>query len=92
MNFLLTSDMPDRARVMTGFALVFIYMITPLEILLMNIPRANLARVSAARIDEVTAALSSDEPAAGGPAPAALRTARAGAVRRGAPLLPRAAR
>ena len=71
--FLLTADMPDRARVMTGFALVFIYMITPLEILLMNIPRANLARVSAARIDEVTAALSSDEPAAGRPAPGALR-------------------
>lgn len=71
--FLLTGDMPDRNRVMTGFALVFIYMITPLEILLMNIPRANLARVSAARIDEVMAALSSDEPAGGGPAPGALR-------------------
>lgn len=52
--FLLVGDIPDRVRVMTGFALVFVYMITPLEILLMNIPRANLARVSAERIDAVT--------------------------------------
>ncbi|WKB55447.1 cyclic peptide export ABC transporter [Eleftheria terrae] len=52
--FVLVGDVPDRARIMTGFALVFLYMITPLEALLVNLPRANLARVSAARIDEIT--------------------------------------
>lgn len=59
--FLLVGDIPDRVRVMTGFALVFVYMITPLEILLMNIPRANLARVSAERIDEVTQDMPTNE-------------------------------
>lgn len=52
--FVLVGDVPDRTRIMTGFALVFVYMVTPLEVLLMNIPRANLARVSAERIDEIT--------------------------------------
>lgn len=52
--FVLVGDVPDRARIMTGFALVFVYMTTPLEALLINLPRANLARVSAARIDEIT--------------------------------------
>lgn len=52
--FVLVGDVPDRLRIMTGFALVFLYMITPLEALLVNLPRANLARVSARRIDEIT--------------------------------------
>ncbi|CDG82372.1 cyclic peptide export ABC transporter [Janthinobacterium agaricidamnosum] len=52
--FLLVGDAPDQARVMTGFALVFLYMVTPLESLLLNLPRANLARVSARRIDDIT--------------------------------------
>ncbi|RZL10232.1 MAG: cyclic peptide export ABC transporter [Rubrivivax sp.] len=52
--FMLVANIPDRARVMTGFALVFVYMTTPLEALLLNLPRANLARVAAARIDEIT--------------------------------------
>nr|WP_259372042.1 cyclic peptide export ABC transporter [Caldimonas mangrovi] len=52
--FMLVGDVPERTRVMTGFALVFVYMVTPLETLLLNLPRANLARVSAARIDEIT--------------------------------------
>ncbi|MDC6169765.1 cyclic peptide export ABC transporter [Paucibacter sp. XJ19-41] len=52
--FVLVADVPDRARVMTGFALVFVYMTTPLEALLLNLPRANLARVAASRIDEIT--------------------------------------
>lgn len=51
--FVLVGDVPDRTKVMTGFALVFLYMVTPLEILLMNLPRANLAKVAADRIDEV---------------------------------------
>lgn len=52
--FLLVGDGPGQAGVMTGFALVFLYMVTPLESLLLNLPRANLARVSASRIDEIT--------------------------------------
>jgi putative ATP-binding cassette transporter len=52
--FVLVGEVPDRARIMTGFALVFIYMVAPLETLLLNLPRANVARVAAARIDEIT--------------------------------------
>ncbi|WP_092948267.1 cyclic peptide export ABC transporter [Roseateles sp. YR242] len=52
--FLLVGDVPDRTRVMTGFALVFVFMVAPLETLLMCLPKANLARVSGARIDEIT--------------------------------------
>jgi putative ATP-binding cassette transporter len=55
--FVLINGVPDQARVMTGFALVFVYMVTPLEILLLNIPRANLARASAARIDDIAAGM-----------------------------------
>jgi putative ATP-binding cassette transporter len=51
--FALVGDTPDRTRVMTGFALVLVFMVTPLEALLLNLPRANLARVSAGRIDEL---------------------------------------
>ncbi|KAF0809366.1 pyoverdine synthetase E, pdvE [Alcanivorax sp. S71-1-4] len=61
--FVLVGDVPDRARIMTGFALIFVYMVTPLEVLLMNIPRANLARVSAARIEEITADIGAETPA-----------------------------
>jgi putative pyoverdin transport system ATP-binding/permease protein len=55
--FVLVGDVPDRVRVMTGFALVFVYMVAPLENLLLSLPRANLARVAAARIDEITSEL-----------------------------------
>ncbi|MDN5936682.1 MAG: cyclic peptide export ABC transporter, partial [Nitrosospira sp.] len=59
--FVLVGDIPDRHRVMTGFALVFLYMVVPLEVLLLNIPRANLARVSAERIDEITRTMPASE-------------------------------
>ena len=59
--FVLVGDVPDRVRVMTGFALVFLYMVTPLESLLLNLPRANLARASADRIDEITKDMPSAE-------------------------------
>lgn len=52
--FVLVGDVPERGRVMTGFALMFVYMVAPLENLLMALPRANMARVSGARIDEIT--------------------------------------
>lgn len=61
--FVLVGEVPDRARIMTGFALVFVYMVAPLEILLMSLPRANLARVSAARIDEIAQQLACSEAA-----------------------------
>ena len=51
--FVLVGEVPDRARIMTGFALVFLYMVTPLENLLLNLPRINLAKVSARRIDAI---------------------------------------
>lgn len=51
--FVLAEDIPDRTRVMTGFALVFLYMMGPLESLLSAIPRAKISRVAADRIDEI---------------------------------------
>lgn len=59
--FVLVGDGPDRTLIMTGYALVFIYMVGPLEALLLNIPRANLAQVSADRIEEITRAMTSSE-------------------------------
>ena len=59
--FLLVGDVPDRALIMTGYALVFVYMVGPLEALLLNIPRANLAQVSADHIEEITHSMSSSE-------------------------------
>ncbi|OYO31758.1 cyclic peptide export ABC transporter [Janthinobacterium sp. PC23-8] len=59
--FVLVGDAPGQARVMTGFALVFLYMVTPLESLLLNLPRANLARVAARRIDELANAMPGQE-------------------------------
>lgn len=62
--FALVGELPDRARIITGFALVFVYMVAPLENLLLVLPRANLARVSAARLDEITRELRDSQ---GGP-------------------------
>ena len=59
--FILVDDGPDRTLIMTGYALVFIYMLGPLEALLLNIPRANLAQVSADRIAEILRSMSSKE-------------------------------
>ncbi|KQW93453.1 peptide ABC transporter [Massilia sp. Root418] len=64
--FVLINGVPDQARVMTGFALVFVYMVTPLEILLLNIPRANLARASAGRIDDIAAGMPEEAAVPGG--------------------------
>jgi putative ATP-binding cassette transporter len=59
--FALVGDVPERTRVMTGFALVFVYMVPPLEGLLVNIPHANLARSASNRIEEITQTLQSPE-------------------------------
>ncbi len=59
--FILVGDVPERTLIMTGYALVFVYIVGPLETLLLNIPRANLAQVSAERIEEITQAMTSKE-------------------------------
>ena len=67
--FVLVGDIPDRSAVMTGFALVFLYMVVPLEVLLLNIPRVNLARAAADRIEEITRNIpAADSPTASSPA------------------------
>lgn len=72
--FALVGDVPDRALIMTGYALVFVYMVGPLEALLLNVPRANLAQASAERIDEIIREMSSSETAANGSSPPELQS------------------
>ncbi|WCM94916.1 cyclic peptide export ABC transporter [Acidovorax sp. NCPPB 2350] len=62
--FVLATDAPDQTRVITGFALIFIYMISPLQSLLNSLPEANIARVASHRIDELTASMAGTEQAA----------------------------
>jgi putative pyoverdin transport system ATP-binding/permease protein len=71
--FVLIQDVPNQAKVMTGFALIFVYMVTPLEILLLNIPRANLAKASADRIEEITQEMPGHEQAASSSQPEPLQ-------------------
>jgi putative ATP-binding cassette transporter len=70
--FVLIGEVAERARIMTGFALVFVYMVSPLENLLVALPRANLAKASGARIDEITRQLEHTESEAAGAPPARL--------------------
>lgn len=58
--FWLVGDVDNRVELMTGFTLLFIYMITPLESLLLNLPKANLANISAKHIDDVTSLLNEE--------------------------------
>lgn len=51
--FVLADNIPNRTEVMTGFALVFFYMMGPLEGLLSAIPRAKVSGVAATRIEEI---------------------------------------
>ncbi len=55
--FLVFADPGHPQRITTGFVLVILFMVTPLEVLLKNLPLVNLARVSARRIDELMASL-----------------------------------
>lgn len=71
--FVLVGDVSDSTRVMTGFALIFVYMVAPLEVLLMNIPRANLAQVSARQIQSILDQLPAAAPATAGGRPDAPR-------------------
>ena len=69
--FLLVGNQPEQLPVATGFTLLFLYMVTPMEVLLNNIPQINLARVAARRIETTLAALHGDgeESAPGLPPP-----------------------
>lgn len=78
--FVFVGDVPDRARVMTGFVLVFVYMVGPLEALLLSLPRANLARASAARVNEITESLTQTEEGSE-PASVALESVQLSGVR-----------
>jgi putative ATP-binding cassette transporter len=71
--FVLIGDVPDQARIMTGFALVFVYMMSPLEVLLLNIPRSHLANASAKRIEEITSSMPNQEASVASAQPGPLR-------------------
>ncbi|MBE0457045.1 cyclic peptide export ABC transporter [Pseudoalteromonas prydzensis] len=58
--FALVADSTQRTEIITGFAIVFIYMIAPLENLLKALPAANIAKASAERIQALTKHLSQD--------------------------------
>ncbi len=60
--FVLAEHIPNRTQVMTGFALVFFYMMGPLEGLLGAIPRAKVSGVAADRIDEIVRDMSEVAP------------------------------
>lgn len=53
-----------EAATATGYVLVFLYIMAPLENLLNNVPVFNIARVSAARIEALTSRLRNEESAA----------------------------
>lgn len=55
--FLVFEGPGHPSRITTGFVLVILFMVTPLEVLLKNLPQVNLARVSARRIDDLMANL-----------------------------------
>lgn len=59
--FLIAGELPDRARVLTGFALVMVYLVGPLQALLLAIPDINTMKVAAERIEAVTREMNSTE-------------------------------
>lgn len=58
--FALVNDSPERNQIVTSFALIFIYMIAPLENLLKALPAANIAKAAALRIEAVVEILSGE--------------------------------
>jgi putative ATP-binding cassette transporter len=62
IGFVLFGSAGEDARVVTGYALVFIFLVAPLEALLLNIPRANMALAAARRIEALLADLTATEP------------------------------
>jgi putative pyoverdin transport system ATP-binding/permease protein len=76
MLFVLVADASGQAKVLTGFALIFIYMVSPLQGLLNSLPNINLARVASGRIEELIRLLASSET----PAQSQARTPRFNSV------------
>jgi putative ATP-binding cassette transporter len=59
--FVVAGDISDRARVLTGFALVMVYIVGPLQSLLLAVPSVNLVTVAAERIEKLTREIQSTE-------------------------------
>ncbi len=55
--FVLTRYLPVTPHVMSGYAMIFLYMIMPIESLLSSIPNLGTARVALERIEQVNAEL-----------------------------------
>lgn len=63
--FAIAGDVPDRARVLTGFALVMVYLVGPLQVLLSSLPEIKLAKVAAEQIENLTREMEPTERAPG---------------------------
>lgn len=59
--FVIAGELPDRARVLTGFALVMVYLVGPLQALLLALPDINMMKVAAERIQAVAHEMESTE-------------------------------
>ena len=65
--FVLTRFFPVDTHVMSGYAIIFLYMIMPIESLLSAIPNLSTARVALERIEQVNADLPGEETLAATP-------------------------
>ena len=59
--FVLVGEMSGQAQVMTGFALLLVYMVGPLESVLGSLPTMKLALISARHMEDTVAALARQE-------------------------------
>lgn len=59
--FVIAGEVSDRARVLTGFALVMVYLVGPLQALLLSLPEINLVKVAAEQIERLTREMESTE-------------------------------
>jgi putative pyoverdin transport system ATP-binding/permease protein len=68
--FVLTRYLPVTPHVMSGYAMIFLYMIMPIESLLSAIPNLSTARVALERVEQVNAELPIEKTVAAPPATA----------------------
>lgn len=61
------------AHISSGFVVVFLYLMVPLDSLLNNLPQVQLARVALERIETAVASMANDETPSDGPAPASFK-------------------
>ncbi len=59
--FIVAGGAPDRAHVLTGFALVIVYLVDPLQSLLLSLPDINFVRVAAEQVEKLTQELRATE-------------------------------